>query len=118
MTDPTHEPVGSLGEEATRLLGALGDWAQEHAGDEVDGTTTGAAACTWCPLCRAVHLVRGTSPEVGAHLAAAATSLLQAVSALTASWPAHGDRHGDHEGDPSSPPAAGFERIDLDDDDE
>ena len=39
---------------------------------------TGSAECTYCPICRTVHAVRQTSPEVRAHLAAAASSLLQA----------------------------------------
>lgn len=100
MTDAggPHD-VGSLGEEAAKLFGALSGWAREHAGDGLSGLAaqaeqsahdlnehlaTGAAECTVCPICRAVHAVRQLSPEVTAHLAAAMTSLAQAAAAVMA----------------------------------
>ena len=137
------EDVGSVGEEAARLLGALSDWAREHGpdlgpdlgsdsggpaggpatglGDTLAGLAghaaavvrdvgahvdTGDATCTWCPVCRTVHLVRSTSPEVRDHLASAAASLMQAAAGfLVASTP--GSARG----------TQGVERIDLDDED-
>ena len=136
--DPGHpeEQVGSVSEEAVKLFGALSGWARDQGADpgadlpgglghglsgladqaaraarEVDEhLATGDAECTWCPICRTVHAVRRTSPEVRAHLAAAASSLLQAAAGLLAT---------------SVPPEAradgrghGVERIDLDTDDE
>lgn len=100
-------PVGSLGEEAVRLLGALSGWVTQHGAemhaqaDDVarrvceqvqeasqgfeEHLATGAAECTWCPVCRTVHAVRQvSSPEVRAHLTAAAVSLARAASALLA----------------------------------
>ena len=92
--------IGSLGEEAAKLLGALSGWAREHAeetGDALSGLAghaaasahdlnehlaTGSAECTVCPVCRAVHAVRQLSPEVTSHLAAAMTSLAQAAAAV------------------------------------
>ncbi|MFC7362883.1 hypothetical protein [Nocardioides astragali] len=92
--------VGSLGEEAAKLLGALSGWAREHAeetGDAFSGwaghaaasahdlnehLATGSAECTVCPVCRAVHAVRQLSPEVTSHLAAAMTSLAQVAAAV------------------------------------
>ena len=44
-----------------------------------------------CPLCRAVSAVRQVSPEVTAHLSAAASSLTQAAAAFLAAGP-HSDR--------------------------
>ena len=97
--DGAHE-VGSLGEEAAKLLGALSGWAREHveeAGDGLSGLAaqaaasahdldehlaTGSAECTVCPVCRTVHAVRQLSPEVKAHLATAMTSIAQAAAAL------------------------------------
>jgi hypothetical protein len=94
--------VGSLGEEAAKLLGALSGWAREHAGDAGEGLSdlaaqaaasahdlnehlaTGAAECTVCPVCRTVHAVRQLSPEVKAHLTTAVTSLAQAAAAIMA----------------------------------
>lgn len=132
MSDP-HEPppgapdpVGSVGEEAAKLFGALGDWAREqstdwgaaaaglaghaaHLAHEVDEhLATGAAECTYCPICRTVHLVRQTTPEVKAHLGQAASSLLQAVAGMLATVP------------PSGAGAGGstIEHIDLDADDD
>jgi hypothetical protein len=97
-----EEPVGSVGEEAAKLFGALSDWARDQGSDlgtglsglaahaastarEVDEhLATGAAECTYCPICRTVHLVRQTSPEVRAQLAVAASSLMQAAAGLLA----------------------------------
>jgi hypothetical protein len=94
--------VGSLGEEAAKLLGALSGWAREHAGDASEGLSglaaqaaasahdlnehlaTGADECTVCPVCRTVHAVRQLSPEVSAHLTSAMSSLAQAAAALLA----------------------------------
>lgn len=96
-----HE-VGSLGDEAAKLLGALSGWAREHAGEASDGVSdlaahaaasahdlnahlaTGASECTVCPVCRAVHAVRQLSPEVKEHLGSALSSLAQAATAIMA----------------------------------
>lgn len=120
------EPVGSVGEEAAKLFGALSDWARERdlptAGAEeafrsglhgIGEHLTGESAregddalggdCRWCPVCQVVHVVRQTSPEVRAHLAVAASSLMQAAAGLLAP--------------PERPGAARgpVEKIDLDD---
>ena len=122
------DDVGSVAEEASKLFGALSDWAREHGPDlgEAAGgagwsdladraaaavhevsehVDTGAPECAWCPICRTVHLVRATSPEVREHLATAASSLLQAAAGILAA---------------AAPPAEraqpGVEHIDLDDD--
>lgn len=125
MTGPQgEEPVGSLGEEAAKLLGAVSEWAREQGTDlgegvaamagqaaavarELDGhIATGDPECRYCPVCRSVHVVRHASPEVRAHLATAATSFMQAaVGMLAAATPADPGRH-----DRSS----SVEHIDLD----
>lgn len=98
MTNGAGEPqpgrdVGSLAEEAAKLLGALSGWAQEHDLDEVadrasavghdlhEHLATGAPECTYCPICQAVRFLRNTSPEVRVHLASAGASLAQALTA-------------------------------------
>ncbi|MCW2736415.1 hypothetical protein [Nocardioides sp.] len=116
--------VGSLGDEAARLLGALSGWAREHAGEASDGLSgfaahaatsahdlnehlaTGSAECTVCPVCRTVHAVRQLSPEVKAHLTTAMTSLAQAAAAIMTT----ADPRTEGEG------RAGVEHIDLGDD--
>ena len=45
---------------------------------------TGAPECSYCPICRTVHVVRQASPEVRAQLALAASSLMQAAAGLLA----------------------------------
>lgn len=115
--------VGSVAEEAAKLLGALGDWAKDHGSglgqgmadlagqaarsvkDVDEHLATGAPECTYCPVCRTVHVLRETSPEVRAQLATAATALLQAASGLLATAVRDTPRG----------PSAGVERIDLDD---
>lgn len=125
---PRPHDVGSVGEEAVKLFGALADMARQHTGDAAESVSTiaGQAAamahevnehiatddpeCTYCPICRVVHVVRQTSPEVKAHLMTAASSLLQAAAGLMETLP---------------PPTGGapargpeVERIDLDEADE
>lgn len=118
--------VGSLGEEAAKLLGALSEWAREHGSDVGHGLSglaqhaaatvqdvnehlaTGSAECTYCPLCRTVHAMRHTSPEVRAHLTQAASSLLHAAAGLLAT-PAPGEADAPGTRGPS------VQRIDLDD---
>ena len=122
MTDAggAHD-VGSLGEEAARLLNALSDWAREHAGEAGEGLSglatqaaasahdlnehlaTGSAECMVCPVCRTVHAVRQLSPEVKEHLNTAVTSLAQAAAAIMAPTNA---RNGGSPGD--------VEHIDID----
>jgi hypothetical protein len=122
--DPDRD-VGSVGEEAAKLLGAVSDWARDHGADVSQGLgglaghaaasmqeisdhlATGSADCTYCPICRGVHAIRETSPEVKAHLVSAASSFLQAASALLAT---HVPKDG-------SGRASTVERIDLDEDD-
>ena len=121
------DEVGSVAEEAAKLLGALSGWAREHgtgvgqsfseaAHEAVHNATdaahnvsehiaTGSTECLYCPVCRVVHYVRSTSPEVKANLAIAATSLMQAASALMATQV------------PEPKDSAGVERIDLGDED-
>lgn len=121
---PAHEPVGSVGDEAAKLLGALSEWARDSGGATAGGLAglagqaaqavsgigahvdTGAPECTYCPVCRTVHVVRSASPEVRAHLAAAASSFLQAVAGVLATLPP-----------PPGGPTTPYERIDLDEDD-
>lgn len=116
MTDAGGaDEVGSLGEEAAKLLGALSGWAREQATEAGDGLSgfaahaaaaahdvnehlaTGAAECTVCPLCRTVHAVRQLSPEVKAHLTTAVTSLAHAAAAVMATPDSSGARGGDVE---------------------
>jgi len=128
--DPQHAPprakpeVGSVGEEALKLFGALVDVARQHgaeAGGGIGGLAdqatslvhevndhiaTGSAECKYCPVCRVVHAVRETSPEVKAHLLTAATSLLQAAAGVLETVPPPGQG--------ASQRGAEVERIDLD----
>lgn len=117
------ESVGSVGEEAAKLFAALSDVARQRGGDlggaaastaqHVSEAVKDAEAhlghgedCRYCPLCQAIRLVRETSPEVKAHLAVAASSLMQAAAGLLATnVPDQGSRSGP------------VERIDLDGDD-
>ena len=127
MSGPGEQPpVGSLGEEAAKLFGALQDWAKdsghqygESVGAAASGTSdfirnvnehvaTGGKECTYCPVCQVISAVRATSPEVKQHLSTAASSLLQAAAGLLATQvPSAGQRS-----------EAPVERIDLEDDSE
>lgn len=124
------EQVGSVAEEAVKLMAALSGWARDH-GEEAAETARGLAdglaqglddaaahvgadrseaapECRWCPVCQVLHAVRGTSPEVRAHLAGAATSLAQAFNAMLASPGQPRPTHGHQQRD------GGVEHIPLD----
>ena len=130
--DGREDDVGSLAEEATKLLGALNDWARDQGGGMGGGLggglgggvagvsghasaaahdvnahfATGAAECTVCPICRTVHAARQLSPEVTHHLASAAASLMHAAAGVLATV-APTEEH---------EPDGGLEHIDLDED--
>ncbi|TQK70626.1 MULTISPECIES: hypothetical protein [unclassified Nocardioides] len=122
--DKKPDDIGSVGEEAMKLLGAFADLARQHGGDAAGGVgnlagqaaamahevgehiATDAVECKYCPVCRVVHAVRQTSPEVKAHLMVAASSLLQAAASLMETSPENGTRTSE------------VQRIDLDDPEE
>ena len=115
-----REPVGSVGDEAAKLLGAFSEWARDqgtdHAGSAAGAAGTFAAAvhdisehiatdgddCRYCPVCQVIHVVRQTSPEVRANLTLAASSLMQAAAGLLATDTGQQDR------------TSSVEKIDLD----
>ncbi len=121
------EEVGSVADEAAKLFGALSEWARDHGSDLGQGLSglaaqaatsardvnehiaTGSSECTYCPICRTMHLVRQTSPEVRTHLAVAAASLMQAAAGILAAAAPDEHRAAAARGD-------GVEHIDLDDD--
>jgi hypothetical protein len=100
VTDSHRDEVGSLGEEAAKLLGALSVLALDHgsasgegllgpysqaagtANDVAGHLATGVAECTVCPLCCTMSTARHVSPEVTTHLSAAAATIAQVASAL------------------------------------
>ena len=111
MSAAGHDPgVGSFAEEASKLIGALSRWAVDHgdeAGDALsdwagqaaslaaelnEHRATEPAECLMCPICLALRVTRQLSPEVKAHMAAAATSLVSAVGAMMATEVPHEDR--------------------------
>jgi hypothetical protein len=99
---PHGEPIGSVGEEAAKLFTALSGWAKDQGSQGADSATgaafafgdmlkdvnehiaTGGADCKYCPLCQVISAVRSTSPEVKAHLAVAASSLMHAAAGVLA----------------------------------
>lgn len=130
MSDDARESppeVGSLGDEAAKLFGALSTWARDQQGDLGEGLSgsaerageawadlnehlaTGAPECTVCPICRVVHAVRETSPEVRAHLTTAAAALLQAAAGVLATAAPDESRAAAARG-------AGVEHIDVEND--
>jgi hypothetical protein len=122
------EQIGSVADEAAKLFGALSDWARDHGPDLGQGLSglasqaaasaqevnehiaTGAEECTYCPICRTVHVVRQASPEVRTHLALAAANLMQAAAGILAA--ASSDDSGS-----GAARREGVEHIDLDEGD-
>ena len=125
--DERREPVGSVGEEAAKLLTALQGWARDSGSDYATAVTgaangaasslnainehiaTGADDCRYCPLCQVISAVRETSPEVKQHLTSAGTSLLQAAAGVLATQVPDESKRSRH---------SGVEKIDLSDGDD
>ncbi|WP_183095501.1 hypothetical protein [Nocardioides stalactiti] len=123
-TSASRPEVGSVGEEALKLFGALADVARQQTADVGGGVgnladqamsfvteinahiATDSTECKYCPVCRVVHAVRETSPDVRAHLMSAASSLLQAAAGVLETVPPPTDG--------AAPRTAEVERIDLD----
>jgi hypothetical protein len=89
----TSEPVGSLAEEAARLIAALQGWTQDQR-QQADTTDDAGDArqehdaadhdplsieCRYCPLCALARTAKAMTPEVREHLSSAALSLALAV---------------------------------------
>lgn len=107
---------GSIGEEATKLAGAvqtwLGEWRSQSgraggSAKDVWATATqpsdDGAECRVCPVCQALRVLRTTRPETFEHLSDAAASLAAALRGLIGE---PGDR-------PTGQRPPGVERIDL-----
>lgn len=94
---------GSAAEEATRLFEAVQEWAHRAGSGANEHIATGSAECQLCPVCQLIAALRGTRPDVVAHLAAAAGSVLAAVRAAVDA----------HEHDWAARKAPDVERIDI-----
>ena len=126
--DDQHESVGSVGEEAIKLLSALQGWARESGSDYANAAAdvaseatssfhslnehiaTGGKDCKYCPICQVISAVRETSPEVKQHLSTAATSFMHAVAGIMATQGADRAEKGSSD--------TGVEHIDLSDGDD
>lgn len=120
--------VGSVAEEATKLLEALGR-SQARPTEDTDATnpadSTGPAGshaddpsgsrehvhvamgdaetCTWCPVCRSVTVLRGVSPETLGRLADLATTAATVLAEMAT-------RHTESEGSSTTPRSQAEER--------
>jgi hypothetical protein len=103
-----QDRIGSAAEEAAKLFGALSGWASDLSHNVDTHLDTGAAECTYCPICRTVHVFREASPEIKGHLASAAASLMQAAAGVLAAAASSANA--------ATERSTGVENIDLDGD--
>jgi hypothetical protein len=108
-----------VAEEAAKLFGAMSEWATHSGAAQAatpglaEGLLTmgehvgGGEECRYCPLCRGLRAVRGTSPEVREHLATAIGSLAEAASAAL--------RHGAAAENATAATSTAPRKVDLDD---
>lgn len=105
-----QDGVGSLADEAQKLLDAAAVWlAERSAGatekvralaEELDsGLAVDAPECRYCPLCQLIALLRGERPELTARLVEIGTALLLAVRS-TVDTGGDGHAHADSSADP------------------
>jgi hypothetical protein len=80
------EPVGSLAEEAAKLVAALSSIQpgarSGHDDAEHEEHDAVSAECRYCPLCALARAARSMTPEVREHLTSAASSLLLAARSI------------------------------------
>lgn len=94
----TGDRVGSLAEEAAKLMAVLQTWGShcaapaEAAPDEAPPDP--APECRDCPVCRVRRAVAGVPPEVRAHFVSAGASLALGVQALLDGLDATSRRNG------------------------
>lgn len=103
------ESVGTLGEEAAKLVHALTAAAEQRAGSRERANEP--PDCAFCPLCQLIGVVRETSPEtvesLGASLSALTSAVRSVVRAHTGEHPQPGEQEPRRDD--------GVHRIDLDD---
>jgi hypothetical protein len=91
------DPVGSLAEEAAKLVSALSYIQATHTDGHDDADNPHdplAPECRYCPLCALARTARSMTPEVREHLASAASSLLLALRGFLEEAVAKADGHG------------------------
>ena len=79
------EAVGTLAEEAAKLLGAAETWWREHAPDRT------GPECRVCPFCQVLSVVRGSQPELFERLSEAVLSVVGTLKAEQPERAAHRD---------------------------
>ena len=72
------EAVGTLAEEAAKLLTAAQEWARSR----FDGDHP--SDCQLCPICQAIGALRQVKPETLEHLVSVAASFAAALRATVA----------------------------------
>lgn len=92
MTDDDPQPntgpeVGSVAQEAAKLMAALAGLAPEQesfadAARNVSDHIGHDQDCRYCPVCQLINVARTASPEIKQGLATAATALLQVAQGL------------------------------------
>ena len=98
-----EEPLGTAGQEASRLVDSLKEWLDARGLADVP-LATGSAECRACPICLALSALRDRNPEVVDQLGKAAEALLAAARSMIS----------DHEHHWASGRAPDVERIDID----
>jgi hypothetical protein len=101
---PPHEHVGSLSDEAAKLITALQDWARRTTGEAP--IATGAPECEWCPVCQLVAALRGDPSALAERAGEIARTVVSGLVAAFATTPASPASGGESR-------ARRVERIDL-----
>ena len=120
----SREPVGSVAEEAAKLLAALqNDQSNDRDGyaavqrEAHNGHRLGPE-CQWCPICQLISLARHAGPETVDQLASAAAGVLGSLRDLlyAAAESARAARHAEEDKPPEEPPKP--DRVDVSEDPE
>lgn len=145
MAEQDRPAVGTVAQEAARLLDALGEWAHsttdhgtEEHGREGDrsqdrgssatagpgrrcehcGSETGmgrAVACQLCPVCQGIGLLRSVRPETVDRLADLAAAVTTALRDLAASQRGAPGENGTRDHGPARKAATPVQDITIED---
>ncbi len=119
--DEPRSDKGEVGDEVSRLVSAVQDWARKAFVEPTAGSADGPArhsggeCLPWCPICQFANVLRGEHPEIGQRVAEAGTAIAAAMKALADATVA---RAADSGGADRPRPSPRVQHIRLDDPDE
>jgi len=112
------DAIGSIGLEASKLLAAAQEWAQQAFGAGTEArpgaeAEPAATTCEWCPICQFVAVLRGERPETTEKIATAGAAMLTVLRSLLDAIQSPASSPSSPESPQAQPPGGRVQPIDL-----